>query len=396
MIKCKIRNNSIYPLLFLLFNFLRKGAEILIKDVFGFKTNLLMPILIFISQVGGGIIKIIISKKFKKQKYIIPQRGIKLIGKKPKITYADSKIKIVILIILASYFNYFGVMIRNGKKPEKINDFYKIDTTVESRLRNIQIIISAFLCFFCLRIKIYKHQILSLIIIMICLIGLIFIEFFGLKMTERKIESVFLSFLSCFARSFLDTTEKYLLEFDYIDPFKILLYEGLISFIFNIFSFYFGINDYKEEILGYNNNNKYSAYVLIPFLIFYTIFSAFRNIYRLYTNKIYSPTARAFIESVIDPIIFLYNFWKVGLLKNYLESFIFIIILLIIIGFFSLIYNEFIVLYCFGLERNTHSEIAERAYLQDLDGELFDEDEEDDDNKSEEKNKMLELRNDYN
>lgn len=52
--------------------------------------------------------------------------------------------------------------------------------------------------------------------------------------------------------------------------------------------------------------------------------------------------------------------------KQNILYFIINIILSIIIVFFGCIYNEFIVLHCFGLDYETHKEIAIRADSQDL------------------------------
>ena len=76
--------------------------------------------------------------------------------------------------------------------------------------------------------NIYKHQKLSLIVISIFLMMSILIEIFWLQ-TEIL---VLIGFILCFSlRSCLDTTEKYLIEVDYACPYRILLWEGIISSI---------------------------------------------------------------------------------------------------------------------------------------------------------------------
>ena len=75
---------------------------------------------------------------------------------------------------------------------------------------------------------------------------------------------------------------------------------------------------------------------------------------------------RALAESILDPIAFIcklvvYNRFN----KNLLLYYILIFISLFIISFLSLVYNDFIVLYCCGLEYNTHLEINKRSISYD-------------------------------
>ena len=67
--------------------------------------------------------------------------------------------------------------------------------------------------------------------------------------------------------------------------------------------------------------------------------------------------ARALTEALFDPFLMAYKLIK---FKN--SGFYWInIICLVIMVFFSLIFNEFLILYCCGLEYNTHIEIAIRS-----------------------------------
>ena len=77
---------------------------------------------------------------------------------------------------------------------------------------------------------------------------------------------------------------------------------------------------------------------------------------------------RALAESIIDPfdLIYLYinNKNNKNENSNLNDYYYFIIIIsLFIISFLSFVYNDFIVLYCCGLEYNTHLEIQKRAIL---------------------------------
>ena len=97
--------------------------------------------------------------------------GIKLIKSKSIIIQPDKQKKIYILIIFASFFNYVGIIVRKSIK----------DLHFENKIRCMQIIFSALLCHFTISIKIYKHQLISLIAIFIIIIFIIVIDdFFSL------------------------------------------------------------------------------------------------------------------------------------------------------------------------------------------------------------------------
>ncbi len=92
-----------------------------------------------------------------------------------------------------------------------------------------------------------------------------------------------------------------------------------------------------------------------------------RNIYRLLTNKIYSPMVKSLTDySIVPLLIIIYYFIKKDFQVNIAESnsipiFIINLILSLIIVFFCCVYNELFVLYCCKLEYNTYCEVSRRA-----------------------------------
>ena len=370
MLKCKIgiRNNLCYPSMLILFLSLRKIVEILmgIKQICKYSNGFfIIPSLIFISQFFAGFIPLYFNIKSKK----ISQKnsnylGIELIQNQPTIIQPDKQIKIYALIIFASFFNYIGVIVRRN-----INDFH-----FENKIRGIQIIFSALLCYFTIRIKIYKHQIFSLTAIFIIIIFIISIDLFFYN--EKFLSLYLYGIFSCSSRAFLDTTEKYLFEFDYLNPYKVLMLEGLIGclllpILFSFETTYDDINDFYKE------KGVWKLFLLVILSLMHLILSLFKNIYRVLTIKSYSPMTRALAESIIDPFDFIYLLiFKTDKKdgnsnKNY--YYIIIIIALLIISFLSFVYNDFIVLYCCGLEYNTHLEIQKRAILyENINGSIMD------------------------
>jgi hypothetical protein len=172
-----------------------------------------------------------------------------------------------------------------------------------------------------------------------------------------------LGFFSCFLKAFLDTIEKYLFEFDFLNPYKVLMLEGLFCVLF--LPTLFSTNLPYIEINEFNENRDGQLALLIIFIIIYAILTLFKNIYRVLTIRFYSPMARALAESVEDPLDCFYllvkTFFKNRNEKKKIYYYIIILIILLITSFLSFVYNDFIVLYCCGLEYNTHLEINKRA-----------------------------------
>jgi hypothetical protein len=226
-----------------------------------------------------------------------------------------------------------------------------------------------------------------LIIIFICLVIVIIIE-----RIKADITSIGITILSGLARAFLDTIEKYLFEFDNLNPFKVMMLEGFINTILIICLYFFDNNSSIKSELSYDD--KVKLIYLIFLLILYFIFSILKNIYRVVTIKLYSPMTRALAESFLSPIIIIFSLIKDLYLvdpkdKNLILDLNFYfdyginIFLSIIMAFCSCVYNDFIVLYFCGLEHDTYLEVSRRSFIVDKNPSLPEEnssssDEEDD------------------
>ena len=377
MIRFVFRKNNFYPLMLLLFILLRLIIDKILK-IHPYKNNIdfLISFLIFFSQSLIGSLSYLYyncRKKKEDEKYfklgssssagsVSNYTGSIFI---PKINEVkDTKTKKIFLIIFASFFNFVGCIIRSadilnfGKREEN-------NGQLEVRIRSIQIIISSLLCFFTLRLNIYKHQKLSLIVISVLLVVIISLEFVITSSWKNKIASMVFCIISCLSRAFLDVTEKYLFDYDYINILFMLIYEGLIGLF--LFIIYFIVNKtYQEQgknILEDMSKSNWQLATFILLILAYTVISGFRNAYRVTTNKFYSPMSRALFESTLDPFVFIYNFFTIHKYEeNYVKWIYFSVVLfsLLVIAFFSLIYNDFLVLNCCGLAYNTYSGINSR------------------------------------
>ena len=357
MMKIGVRPNLIYPVMLIVFIGLRKIVEILLDLYFKDIGKYLLPFLIFISKFIAGFIAKNASKHIIKSNSRKTLVGVKLIQSKKNVPKADKNFKIIVLIFFASYFDIIGTMIRKYFNTAISNKKF-----LEERLKSFQIIISALLCYFTIRIKIYKHNLFCLIIIFVCLVILISIE-----MNDRRLElfirltSIGITIFSGLGRAFLDTIEKYLFEFDSMNPFKVMMFEGLINTILIICLFFFENSSIEEELRIFKNSDHLAFLIIL--IILYFIFSALKNIYRVATIKLYSPMTRALAESILDPFILIYSLIIDSHTKNWFFWFYYAIniLLSIIMSICSCIYNDFIVLYFCGLEHDTYLEVSRRS-----------------------------------
>ena len=158
--------------------------------------------------------------------------GIKLIHEKPDISYPDSDYKIFFLIFIISYFDFIEFMIGTFNIPKiKI-----ISKSLLIRLGSLLTISASVLSYFLLKLPIFKHQKYSLFIIFISFIIVLICEFFFQNYYKSDniydfLYAIILIFIDNFFSGFKDVIEKYILEVDYINPFKMIMVEGIFGCI---------------------------------------------------------------------------------------------------------------------------------------------------------------------
>ena len=372
-IRIGIRHNLLYPFLLIIFITIRRIEVIIIDEIFKYKGPFVFPVLIFLSKFSFGLIGFFYYNNYEKK----PFKNHYIIIKKLssfEIKSPDSNFKIIILIIIASIFDFLGTFMRKFSKDSKKES---TTDTLEHSVRSLQVFISALLCYYTIRIKIYKHQLFSLITIIMCIFLIFLAEMFCVKRDiYLKIISFLLTCFSCFCRAFLDTIEKYLFEFDFMNPFKCMMFEGLIN-TFLTLSLVFIFQVSLEDITTLLDIISRKFYIII-FLVIYFLISGFKNIYRVITIKIYSPMTRALCESIFDPFLVVYYIFQNDDEKDFFFWLYCGVILFasVIMPINSCIYNEFIVLYCCGLEHETHLEITKRSKTQSLNDNKFSDEEE--------------------
>ena len=364
MMKIGIRYNLLYPLMLIIFSFFRKIDSILMYDIIGVKGSLLLTLIMFLSEFLSGLILFRYHMAFLRRENKSTFMGIDLIEGQTEIHSPDSDIKTYLLIFCATFFDFVEFLLQTYHIPSYFDD---VSISIDIRLRSILILCSALCCYFILKFPIFRHQIFSLIIILICLIIVIFSEYYFVYYLGKNDQIhylLLLAFICQIFNSFLDLVEKYLLEYDFVNPFKMLMIEGFFGSI--ITTAYYFLPGISFEI----NNSKgieESQFIilLVTFLIVYFLLSGARNSYRVTTNKLYSPMTRALADSILDPLLIIYYYFfdddfKVDGKRN-IAYFIINLATSIIMVFCSCVYNELIILFCCKLEYDTHHEVSIRA-----------------------------------
>lgn len=365
MIKIGTRPNLFYPMMFVIFNGLRKIDSIIMKKYFDFSGDTLLIFLMFFADFLSGLIIYLSHLKFlrKKDTGAYKFMGIELIKNELDMNRPDSNTKIILLFFLGSYLDFVEYIFSSYYLPGKYGE---ISISLEWRLKGLIICISAFFCYYILKFPIYRHQKISLIIIIISLLIVIMTEMIEYYQ-DRIFPVLFFLVINQAFNSGLDVIEKYLLEYDFLNPFLMLMTEGLIGLFYSsIFAIY---QNPFQKIKSIYKNNPDKIPILIILLLIFFIFTCVRNIYRVITNKLFSPTSKALFDYILTPLLIIYYFISEDNFtskENNLASFIINLLISFVTVFCSLIYNDFIILFCWDMERNTHYEVSKRASNLDL------------------------------
>ena len=373
IIKCALRPNMKYLVHLIIWYFVRDIIEDLTRIFLGFKFDLIYTVLQFSGEFIFGLIFYLYQKKHYLKRnndnnaYFM---GIELITNNISFKIKDNNYKICCLIIFASFFDFIESII-----PLELEEKFKtFPNTINTSLGGILIIFDSIIYRYVLKFPIFKHQIFSILIITICLIIIIVINFIfqdnNIPLNPGSFALfILLHCLVLFFSSIVDIIEKYLFECDYFNPFKILFLEGLLGFLFSlIYCIYKNpIPDLKNYFIQQNSKNL--ALIIISFII-YIILSGISNCFRVVTNKIYSPMVATLSEYILNPLylIFLFFVDKDSYLRKKFKYVYFSInmLLSIIISFCACVYNEFVILFFCNLQHETYQQISFRAnYMGD-------------------------------
>ena len=303
-----------------------------------FKNAILTNIFISISKLFT-VIPLIIFKIRTKRKTSMDIENVN----ENKIEYIYTDIKTDIIqgkgkFILLSAFIFFVQSI-----------FFVSTFQIKTNAWVLEILITSLFYYLIFKKKLYKHHYLS--VVLIILIGLIIDLVLG--NLQKDISEHYLLLLMRFLReilySFHDVIDKYIMEKKFGSIYEIALYTGIINIlllgIFSVLDYYFfGLDDLPKYFNNFNGTE-----LLVIFGVMITQLGLYLCL--IITNKNYTP-CHLFIIFVFGQLAYYIDFSGISII---------IIFCLILILFFSLIFNEIIEINFFGLSDNTKKNIIQRA-----------------------------------
>ena len=250
--------------------------------------------------------------------------------------------------------------------------FINISGSIQSRIDGIYAINYSLFTYYVLGIPILRHQSFSLIIIGICASIVIITEFIFqdinifLSYGLFVLVFVYIIMIVVFG-TLMESIEKYLFDYENYNPFQVLFIEGICGFILT--SIYCIFHNPFDVIIKLKNEKSTSEFIIfISLLVLYVILSGGNNIFRVITIKIFSPVISSFIYYILNPFYIIYYFANgsdfISNGKTNVFYFVINLIMSLIISFVNCVYNEFIILFCCGLERDTHNQIVKRSNIE--------------------------------
>ena len=220
-----------------------------------------------------------------------------------------------------------------------------------------------------LKLPIFKHQLFSLALIGFCILiiiitEIIFQEFDIFLPLAQFILALFFILIIQFIKTQQDSIEKYLLEYNHLSSFYLLMYEGIVGLIMSFI--YCPFNSPFGELIKFQKNRTASEFTILIFsFILYAILSGLKNVFRLETIKLYSPMTYTFMDYILNPFYIIYYFISrddfISNGKRNYTYFIINLLMSIILSFCGCVYNEFVILFCCGFEFDTHKQIILRS-----------------------------------
>ena len=160
MIKIGIRKNLFYPMMLIILNTMRQIDSIIISSLLKLDSSLIMTLLMFLGEFFAGIIFYLYEFKYLPKRKTVKFMGIVLVKSSARLKQIDSGIKIFFLILMATFFDFVEYVISTFY----LSQFHDFSVSLKLRLSGILTIISALICYYLLKLRIYRHQKLSLIV----------------------------------------------------------------------------------------------------------------------------------------------------------------------------------------------------------------------------------------
>ncbi len=300
-IKFAFRRNLIYPIQYIIWSFGREILSFIIFKLINFTNNAVyLPTMFFGEIFAGGIFYLYekrVMKSIKKEK---EEKGedsekyfmsIKLIENEKEeddyFTPLDSKIKIIFLIFLSALFDAVLFLLSHIVIPH----YELLSISFCPRLYGLSTIFAALFCVHVLNLPVFRHHKVCLSIIGFCLIAVVATEYYFMKSNSFLSYSYLhtglgYAIISQILIAWKDTLEKYLFEYDFMDPFVVLMYEGIFGFLLSFFLFFRRnyLKDFKDYYISHPDDSSPLLIKLGISLTFFMLISGAKNLFRVVTT----------------------------------------------------------------------------------------------------------------
>ena len=162
-IKIGIRHNLFYPMMTIIFSFFRGLVSVFIDNNLKFNDQSILTLVMFLSEFFSG------AFFYKRQKNFLLKSTNKKdanISPTDKYNSNNNKLRLHLLLLADSFFDLAQFLITTNYFKKVVG----LSKSLDIRLRSILTFWTSFFCLFLLKMPIAKHQLCSLIIIIICLI----------------------------------------------------------------------------------------------------------------------------------------------------------------------------------------------------------------------------------
>ena len=260
------------------------------------------------------------------------------------IENVPGKLKFIILIALIFFVNYY---------------LFILTIDIKTNTWTMYIVFTSIFYYLIFKSKLYRHHYLCIGLILIFGIIIDIIEENLLKDANDKTASFCLSILRVILLSLNYVLIKYTMEKKYVSPYVLGMFIGIINLvlfiIFGILDHYF-IGIHSNYIEFFQNFNASKLLVILGLMS--TQLGLYTSLFFIDKNE--SP-CHIFIVFVFGQ--FGYIFWNLRFIQDG-RKIAGIIILLALILFFSLVFNEIIELRFLGFAYNTKRNITERGAIE--------------------------------
>ena len=358
------RHNLMYPSLLIIWTLLRKINILILDKGFDFSKNVLFTLLMFVGEIFAGLL-LSLYQKISLKKKDNNEATQNLLINIEKMRMPHSKIKIAFLIFVIGFFDFIEYILSTNYNPKFINSSISLDI----RLGGILTIISALFFYYLLKLPIVRHQFFSIYIIGLCFIVTILLEYYfqdvDIIINYRLLTlKILLIFLEQFFLATLNSIEKYVVEYNNLDYFKVLALEGVFGSLITL-PYLFVDNSYINQLnFLFKNKSGAMLFLFIFLLIVYIVLCGLKNAYKVLTNKFYSPMTISLTDYFLNPIYLIENYIEGDFISGEKQNFFYFFIsfiLCIITDICGCVFNEIIILFFCDLEIDTYNQVSRRS-----------------------------------